>query len=163
MHRHPGLAWATVQARLEANPGSVRTLKEMEQTGGEPDVIASEGKAGAIVFCDCVTESPRGRRSLCYDRAGEQKRIKGGLRPGGNMIDMAAAMGVVPLTEEQYRDLQKLGEFDIKTQSWLMTPPEIVALGGAIFADRRFGRVFVYHNTTPCFFSSRGFRATLRV
>ena len=163
MSRHEGVAWERVQARLEAKAEALRSLHAMEATGGEPDVIAYDKKTSEFLFCDCSTESPKGRRSICYDRDGQQKREKEGLRPAGNVIDMAAAIGIEPLTEEQYRDLQKLGEFDVKTQSWLKTPAAIRALGGAIFADRRYERVFVYHNGAPCFFASRGFRGLLRV
>ncbi len=131
--------------------------------GGEPDVIGFDKNAGQYIFCDCSAESPKGRRGVCYDREGQQKRIKEGLRPSGNVLDMAAAMGIEPLTEEQYRELQKLGAFDTKTQSWLKTPAAIAKLGGAIFADRRFDTVFVYHNTAPCFYRGRAFRGSLRV
>jgi hypothetical protein len=163
MRRHDGLAWAEVQARIEANPEKLRSLHEMEGTGGEPDVIGQDKKTGEYVFCDCSAETPKARRSICYDGEGQRAREKEGLHPGGNVIDMAAAIGIEPLTEERYRALQELGEFDLKTQSWLKTPPEIRKLGGAIFADRRFGRVFVYHNTAPCFYAGRGFRGELRV
>lgn len=163
MSRHKGLAWAQVQARLEADAEKLWSLNEMERTGGEPDVIARDKETGEYVFCDCSAESPEGRRNVCYDREGQEKREKEGLRPAGNVLGMATAMGIEPLTEEQYRDLQKLGSFDTKTQSWLKTPAEITKLGGAIFGDRRFGRVFVYHNTAPCFYRGRGFRALLTI
>ncbi len=163
MSRHKGLEWAKVQAKLEAHPEKLWSLHEMEKTGGEPDVVGHDKKTGEYIFYDCSAETPKGRRNACYDRAGQEKREKQGLHPGGNVIDMAAAMGVEPLTEEQYRELQKLGNFDTKTQSWLKTPPDIRKLGGALFADFRFGHVFVYHNTAPCFYSGRAFRGSLRV
>jgi len=163
MSRHPGLEWAEVQAKLEANTKSLWSLNEMERTGGEPDVVGHDKKTGEYIFCDCSAESPGSRRNVCYDREGQEKREKEGLHPGGNVLDMAAAMGIEPLTEEQYRELQQLGEFDTKTQSWLKTPADITKLGGAIFADRRFGHVFVYHNTAPCFYRGRAFRGSLRI
>ena len=163
MPRHKGLAWAKVQARLEASPKALLSLNEMERTGGDPDVIAHDKKNGQILFCDCSPESPSQRRSICYDPAGQQKREKERVPVAGNVLDMAAAMGIESLDEDQYRYLQTLGEFDLKSQSWLKTPPEILALGGAIFADRRFDRVFVYHNTSPCFYRARGFRGSLKV
>jgi Protein of unknown function (DUF4256) len=163
MRRHQGVAWENVQARLEAKAEALRSLQAMEGTGGEPDVISHDKKTGEYIFCDCSAESPKGRRNICYDGEGQKKREKEGLHPAGNVIDMAAAMGTEPLTEEQYRELQKLGEFDTKTQSWLKTPPAIRALGGAIFADRRYDHVFVYHNSAPSFYSNRGFRGLLRV
>ena len=163
MNRHKGLVWAEIQTKLEANTEKLWSLNEMERTGGEPDVVGQDKKTGEYIFCDCSAESPKGRRSICYDREGQRKREKEGLHPAGNVIDMAAAMGIEPLTEEQYRELQELGEFDTKTQSWLKTPSDIRKLGGAIFADRRFGHVFVYHNTAPCFYSGRAFRGSLRV
>ncbi len=163
MNRHEGLEWAKVEARLTSNPQALWSLHEMETTGGEPDVIGHEKSTGQYIFCDCSAESPKDRRGVCYDREGQQKRNKEGLNPAGNVLDMAAAMGIEPLTEEQYRELQKLGKFDTKTQSWLKTPNAITKLGGAIFADRRFDTVFVYHNTAPCFYRGRGFRGSLRV
>ncbi len=163
MNRHKDLEWAKIQARLEANAGKLWSLSEMERTGGEPDVVGYDTKTGEYIFCDCSAETPKGRRSICYDREGQNAREKQGLHPGGNVIDIAAAIGIEPLTEEQYRQLQELGEFDTKTQSWLLTPSDIRELGGAIFADRRFGRVFVYHNTAPCFYSGRAFRGSLMV
>jgi hypothetical protein len=163
MNRHKGLVWAKVEATLTANPHALWSLNEMEKTGGEPDVIGHEKSTGQYIFCDCSAETPKGRRAVCYDREGQQKRNKEGLNPAGNVLDMAAAMGIEPLTEEQYRELQKLGNFDTKTQSWLKTPDSITKLGGAIFADRRFNTVFVYHNTAPCFYTGRGFRGSLRV
>lgn len=161
--RHGGLAWSDVQTRLTRNGKALRALNEMERTGGEPDVIGRDKTTGEYVFCDCSAESPDGRRNVCYDRKGQEKRKKEGLPVAGNVLDMAAAMGIEPLTEEQYRELQKLGSFDTKSQSWLKTPAEITKLGGAIFGDRRFGRVFVYHNTAPCFYRVRGFRGLLKV
>ena len=163
MTRHKVLEWAKVQARLQANPRALWSLSEMERTGGEPDVIGHDEKTGQYIFCDCSAESPEGRRNVCYDGEGQRKREKEGLQPGGNVLDMAVAMGIEPLDEEWYRELQSLGEFDSKTQSWLKTPAAITKLGGAIFADRRFNQVFVYHNTPPCFYRGRGFRALLRV
>ena len=163
MNRHQGLEWAKVQAKLEANTEKLWSLNEMDRTGGEPDVVGHDKKTGEYIFYDCSAETPKGRRKACYDREGQEKREKEGLPPGGNVLDMAAAMGIEPLTEEQYRELQKLGNFDTKTQSWLKTPSDIRKLGGALFADYRFGHVFVYHNTAPCFYSGRAFRGSLRV
>ena len=161
LHRHEGMDWAKVQARLEANAGKLWSLQEMERTGGEPDVVGQDKATGEYLFQDCSAESPKGRTALCYDREGLESRKEH--RPAGNAVDMAAGMGIELLTEEQYRDLQKLGEFDTKTSSWLRTPPEIRQLGGAIFGDRRFGRVFVYHNGAQSYYSARGFRGCLRV
>ena len=163
MNRHHGLEWAKIQERLVANAEKLWTLNEMERTGGEPDVVGYNKKSGEFIFYDCSAESPEGRRNVCYDREGEEKREKEGLQPAGNVIDMATAIGIEPLTEEQYRELQKLGNFDTKTQSWLKTPPDIRKRGGAIFADFRYDHVFVYHNSAPCFYRSRGFRGALRV
>lgn len=160
--RHEELDWAELQAKLVRKSSALWSLSEMERTGGEPDVIGRDKNTGEFLFCDCAPESPQGRRSLCYDRKGQEKREKEGLPIAGNVLDMAAAMGIDPLTEEQYRELQKLGSFDTKSQSWLKTPAEITKLGGAIFGDRRFGRVFVYHNTAPCFYRARGFRGSLK-
>lgn len=161
--RHEDLSWSDVQTRLERSSRALWSLSEMERTGGEPDVIGKASDTGEFVFCDCSAESPVGRRNVCYDRRGQRKREKEGLRLAGNVVDMAAAMGIEPLTEEEYRELQELGSFDAKSQSWLKTPAEITELGGAIFADRRFGRVFVYHNTTPCFYRGRGFRGLVKI
>jgi hypothetical protein len=161
--RHQGIEWAKVQAKLEAHPQKLSSLHAMETTGGEPDIVGYDEATGDYVFCDCSAESPMGRRSICYDGAGQQEREKKGVHPAGNAVDLAAAMGIELLTEEQYRELQKLGEFDTKTSSWIKTPPAIRELGGAIFADRRFGRVFVYHNTAPTFYGARGFRGSLKV
>ncbi len=161
--RHKALEWAKVQAKLEANPEKLWSLNEMERTGGEPDVVGYDEATGEYIFYVCSAETPKGRRKSCFDREGQEEREKEGLHPEGNVIDMAAAMGIEPLTEEQYRELQKLGNFDTKTQSWLKTPSDIRKLGGALFADYRFGHVFVYHNTAPCFYSGRAFRGSLRV
>ncbi len=163
MKRHADLTWAEVQAGLALKPKALWSLREMERTGGEPDVIGRDKNTGQYIFCDCSAESPQGRRNVCYDREGQQKREKEGLPVAGNVLDMAAAMGIEALTEEQYRELQKLGCFDGKSQSWLKTPAEITELGGAIFGDRRFGRVFVYHNTGPCFYRGRGFRGSVKI
>ena len=159
--RHPGLDWAQVQQKLEANPEKLWSLNEMERTGGEPDVIGVDETTGAVIFCDCSTESPQGRRSLCYDREALDGRKAN--KPAGSALDMAAVMGVELLTEEEYRQLQKLGKFDAKTSSWLQTPPEIRKLGGAIFGDRRYDHVFIYHNGADSYYGARGFRASLRV
>jgi hypothetical protein len=163
INRHKGLAWAKVQAKLEANAEKLWSLHEMERTGGEPDVVGQDEKTGEYIFYDCSPESPKGRRSICYDHEGQEDREKRGVHPDGNALDMAAAMGVEILTEEQYRELQKLGNFDTKTSSWVKTPADIRKLGGALFVDRRFDKVFVYHNTAPCFYSGRAFRGSIRV
>ena len=162
MHRHRGIKWAKVQARLEVNKEKLMSLNAMESTGGEPDIVAFDQKTGEYIFFDCSEQSPN-RRSICYDRQGEEERRKKGVYPGGNAVDLAAAMGIELLNEEQYRELQKLGEFDTKTSSWIQTPADIRKLGGALFADRRYGQVFVYHNSAPSFYSSRGFRGSLRL
>jgi Protein of unknown function (DUF4256) len=161
MHRHKVLAWVRVQAKLEATPAAVLSLSEMEATGGEPDVIGQDGTAGRYVFCDCSLESPAGRRSLCYDRAALDARKEN--KPGGSAVDAAASMGINLLTEEQYRALQQLGEFDTKTSSWIATPSDVRSLGGALFCDRRYGKVFVYHNGAQSYYAARGFRGLLRV
>ena len=161
MNRHQSFGWSQVQARLEANPAKLWSLNEMERTGGEPDVVAHDKKTGEYVFYDCSPESPKGRTSLCYDREALDCRKEH--KPKNSAGDMAAAMGTELLTEAQYHDLQKLGEFDTKSSSWLKTPDEIRKLGGAIFGDRRFGRVFVYHNGAESYSSGRGFRGWLRV
>lgn len=163
MKRHKGLEWAEVQAKLEANPEKLWSLSEMERTGGEPDVVGHDPKTGEYLFCDCSAESPKGRRNVCYDREGQEAREKQGVHPAGNAIDMATEMGIELLTEEQYRELQKLGEFDTKTSCWVKTPADIRKLGGALFVDRRFGHVFVYHNTASTFYGVRAFRGALRV
>ena len=161
MNRHKGLEWAKVLAKLEANTEKLWSLNEMERTGGEPDVVGQDKKTGEFVFVDCSAETPKDRRSVCYDREGLESRKEH--RPENSAVDMAVAMGIELLTEEQYRELQKLGEFDLKTSSWLSTPPEIRKLGGAIFGDRRFGRVFIYHNGAQSYYSGRAFRGSLRV
>jgi hypothetical protein len=161
MSRHEGLEWAKVQAKLEASPEKLWSLDEMERTGGEPDVIGYDAETDEYVFCDCSAESPKGRRSVCYDREALESRKEH--RPENNAVDMAAAMGIELLTEEQYRDLQRLGDFDTKTSSWVKTPPDIRQLGGALFADRRYNTVFVYHNSAPSYYAARGFRGSLRV
>lgn len=161
--RHPGILWEMVEARLKADGEKLRALGEMERTGGEPDVIGQDAYTGEVLFVDCSPETPAGRRNGCYDGEGEAQRVKKGIFPSGNAVDMAAAMGVQLLTEEQYRGLQQLGEFDLKTSSWIRTPPDVRKLGGALFMDRRYGRVFVYHNSAPSFYSVRGFRGLLRV
>ena len=163
MNRHKGLEWAKVQAKLEANPEKLWSLNEMERTGGEPDVVGYDKKTGEYIFYDCSAESPKGRRNVCYDREGQEARKQRGVHPEGNAMDMAAAMGIELLTEEQYRELQKLGNFDTKTSSWVKTPSDIRKLGGAIFADRRYGNVFVYHNSAPSYYGARAFRGSLRV
>ncbi len=163
MHRHKEIEWDKIQAKLEAEPKKLWSLGEMEKTGGEPDVIGLDETTGEYIFCDCSAETPKGRRNTCYDHEGQEKRNKKGVFPEGNAIDMAASMGIEVLTEEQYRELQKLGEFDLKTSSWLKTPSDIRKLGGAIFGDRRFGHVFIYHNGADSFYSARGFRGLLKV
>jgi hypothetical protein len=159
--RHEGLEWSAVQARLLAHPGKLWSLNEMERTGGEPDVIGFDAARGEYVFCDCSPESPSGRRSVCYDRDGLESRKEA--KPKSNALDMAEEMGIELLTEEEYRGLQQLGTFDAKTSSWLQTPPTMRKLGGALFGDFRFGRVFVYHNGAQSYYAGRGFRASLRV
>ena len=161
MNRHAGLDWAKVKARLDAAPEKLWSLHEMEATGGEPDVVGHDKKSGEYLFVDCAAQSPKGRTSLCYDREALDARKE--FKPKNSALDLAAAMGIEPLNEEQYRDLQQLGEFDTKSSSWLKTPAEIRKLGGAIFGDRRFGRVFVYHNGAESYYSGRGFRGWLKV
>jgi hypothetical protein len=158
--RHPAIAWADVQARLEHAPDALATLFAMEASGGEPDVIGRD-EQGRLLFCDCCAESPAGRRSLCYDR--EALDARKAHKPRSSAVEEAAAMGVELLSEEQYRALQALGEFDGKTSSWIATPADVRALGGALFADRRYGRVFVYHNGAQSYYAVRGFRGLLRV
>jgi hypothetical protein len=160
--RHKGVSWAAVEARLEANEAALWSLAEMERTGGEPDVIAFDKKTGEVTFCDCSTESPKGRRSLCFDQAAWDSR-KEHKPAGGSAAGVAAEIGIELLTEEEYHELQKLGEFDLKTSSWLQTPPDLRSLGGALFGDRRFGRVFIYHNGAESYYGARGFRAKLVV
>jgi len=161
MNRHKDLEWAKVQAKLEANTEKLWSLNEMERTGGEPDVVGHDKKTGEYLFYDCSAESPKGRRSVCYDRKALESRKEN--KPENNAIDMAAAMGIELLTEEQYRELQKLGNFDTKTSSWVKTTSDIRKLGGAIFADFRYGNVFVYHNGAESYYGARAFRGSLRV
>lgn len=161
MNRHKGLEWATVQTRLESNTEKLWSLYEMEKTGGEPDVIAYDKKSGAYIFFDCAAESPDGRRSVCYDQEALEARKEH--KPENSAIGMAADMGIEILTEEQYRELQKLGKFDTKTSSWIKTPAEIRKPGGAIFADFRYGNVFVYHNGAQSYYAARGFRGSLKI
>ncbi len=161
MNRHQGLAWANVKARLGASPENLWSLNEMESTGGAPDVVGFDKKTGEFIFYDCAAESPAGRRSLCYDRAALEARKEN--KPANNAIDMAAAMGIEPLTEEQYRELQTLGNFDLKTSSWVKTPAEIRKLGGALFCDRRYGKVFIYHKGAESYYAARAFHSSFRV
>lgn len=161
MQRHAGIAWTDVLARLEANPAKLWSLHEMERTGGEPDVVGHDLQTGEYIFYDCAAESPKGRRSVCYDREGLESRKEH--RPENNAVDMAAEMGIALLTEEEYRELQKLGRFDQKTSSWIRTPADIRQLGGALFADFRYGHVFVYHNGAQSYYAARAFRGSLRV
>jgi len=161
MNRHKGLEWAKLQAKLEANTEKLWSLNEMERTGGETDVVGLDNKTNEYIFYDCSAESPIGRRSVCYDREGLESRKEH--KPENNAIDMAAAMGIELLTEEQYRELQKLGNFDTKTSSWVKTSIEIRKLGGALFCDRRYDHVFVYHNGAESYYGVRGFRGSLRV
>lgn len=161
MGRHKGLAWNKVETRLQADPGKLRSLHAMEESGGEPDVIGQDKKSGAYLLVDCAAESPSGRRSVCYDREGLESRKEH--RPANSAVDMAAEMGVELLTEEQYRALQELGNFDMKTSSWVQTPASIRKLGGALFCDHRYGKVFTYHNGAQSYYASRGWRGMLRV
>ena len=161
--RHAGLDWADVAARLETQPAKLWSLAEMERTGGEPDVVGQDAATGEFIFVDCCAESPAGRRNCCYDPKGQKAREKKDVPVQGNALDLAAAMGAELLDEEQYRRLQSLGEFDTVTSSWVQTPEDIHKLGGALFGDRRFGHVFIYHNGASSFYSSRAFRAALRV
>jgi hypothetical protein len=161
MNRHKGLEWTQVQAKLEANPDKLWSLNEMERTGGEPDVVDHDKKAGEYIFYDCSAESPKSRRSLCYDRKALESRKE--YQPENSAMDMAAAMGIEILTEEQYRELQELGNFDTKTSSWVKTPSDIRELGGALFCDRRYDTVFIYHNGAESYYAARGFRGSLRV
>ena len=161
MNRHKGIEWATVQARLEAAPAKLWTLSEMEASGGEPDVTGLDAKTKEIIFCDCSAESPKGRRSACYDAEGQASRKD--FPPENNAMDLAEEMGVDMLTEEEYRELQALGPFDTKTSSWIKTPAHIRKLGGALFADYRFDTIFVYHNTAPSYYAARGFRGKVKV
>ena len=159
--RHPKLTWADVQSRLEAHPEKMRSLHDMEKTGGEPDVVGRDQKTGEFIFTDCSPETPKGRTSVCYDREGLESRKEH--RPATSAMDMAAEMGIELLSEEQYHELQKLGEFDTKTSSWIKTPDELRKLGGALFGDRRFGRVFIYHNGAQSYYGARAFRGMLHV
>jgi hypothetical protein len=161
MNRHKDLEWSKVQEKLEANTEKLWSLNEMERTGGEPDVVGHDKKSGEYIFYDCSAESPKGRRSVCYDREALESRRE--YKPANNAIDMATAMGIELLTEEQYRELQKLGNFDTKTSSWVKTPADIRKLGGAIFADYRYGNVFVYHNGAESYYGVRAFRGSLRI
>ena len=161
MNRHKGVEWAKVQAKLEANPEKLSSLNEMEKTGGEPDVVGHDKKTGEYIFYDCSVESPKGRRSVCYDREALEARKEH--KPTDSAMNMAAAMGIDLLTEEQYRELQKLGEFDLKTSSWVKTPADIRKLGGALFCDRRYDQVFLYHNGADSYYAARGFRGSLNV
>jgi hypothetical protein len=161
MNRHKGLEWAGVEAKLTANSDKLWSLNEMEKTGGEPDVIGEDKKSGEYIFCDCSAESPNGRRSVCYD--GEAQESRKEHKPENNAIDMASEIGIDLLSEDEYRNLQKLGNFDTKTSSWIKTPAEIRKLGGALFADRRYGHVFVYHNGAQSYYAARAFRGSLKV
>ncbi|WP_245542568.1 DUF4256 domain-containing protein [Segetibacter koreensis] len=161
MSRHKDIEWATIQAKLDANTEILWTLNEMERTGGEPDVIGIDKKTGKFIFCDCSAESPKGRRSFCYDREALEARKE--FKPENTAIDMAAAMGIELLTEEQYRELQQLGNFDLKTSSWVKTPTDIRKLGGALFCDRRYDTVFVYHNGAESYYAARGFRGSVKL
>jgi hypothetical protein len=161
MNRHKSLEWANVQAKLEANPQKLWSLREMERTGGEPDVVGHDKETDDYIFYDCSPESPKGRRSLCYDREALESRKEH--KPKDSAVNVAAAMGIELLAEEQYRELQKLGEFDTKTSNWVKTPPAIRKLGGALFCDRRFDTVFVYHNGAESYYAARGFRGSLKV
>ena len=161
MERHKGIEWSKVQARLEARPEKLWSLSEMEKTGGEPDVVGYDKKTGEYIFFDCSAQSPKGRTNLCYDRAALEARKQ--FKPKNTALDVAAAIGIEILSEEQYRELQELGEFDTKSSSWVLTPQKIRDLGGALFCDRRFDTVFVYHNGAESYYSGRGFRGSLRV
>jgi hypothetical protein len=161
MDRHKGIQWKAVQAKLEVNPDKLRSLAEMETTGGEPDVIGQDARSGEFIFCDCAPESPAGRRSLCYD--GDALKARKENKPKGSAMQMALAMGIEMLDEQQYRELQKLGSFDTKTSSWIRTPAPIRKLDGALFCDRRYGQVFTYHNGSQSYYAARGFRGLLRL
>lgn len=161
LHRHKGHTWTKVLTRLEGNPAALRSLLEMESSGGEPDVIGFDEASGQFLFCDCSAETPTGRRSLCYDLEALNSRKEN--KPAGSAVEAAAAMGLELLSEEQYRNLQQLGEFDMKTSSWVATPEDVRSLGGALFCDRRYGKVFVYHNGAQSYYAARGFRGLLRV
>ncbi|MGE5520191.1 MAG: DUF4256 domain-containing protein [Candidatus Dadabacteria bacterium] len=161
MNRHKGLEWSKIQAKLEDNPGKLWSLHEMESTGGEPDVIGQDTKTGEYIFCDCSEESPKGRRSLCYDKEALDARKEN--KPAGSAVDRATVMGIELLSEDEYRQLQRLGNFDLKTSSWVKTPPEIRKAGGAVFCDRRYDHVFLYHNGAESYYAARGFRGKLKV
>ena len=161
MERHHGLEWAKVQAKLEANPEKLWSLYEMDRTGGGPDVVGQDQGTGEYIFYDCSAESPEGRRSICYDREGQESRKAN--KPENNALDLAAEMGIELLTVKQYHELQELGNFDLKTSSWVKTPPDIRERGGALFGDRRYDTVFIYHNGAPSYYAARGFRGSLRV
>jgi hypothetical protein len=161
MRRHTGVAWTDVAQRLQGNAAALKTLGQMEASGGEPDVIGQDKATGQFIFCDCAAESPADRRSLCYDREALDARKEN--KPQGSAVEVAEAMGVELLTEQQYRDLQQLGEFDLKTSSWIATPDDVRSLGGALFCERRYGRVFVYHNGAQSYYAARGFRGLIRV
>ena len=161
LKRHKDIEWLKVHARLQANPGKLWSLNEMEKTGGEPDIIGFDNQTGEFIFCDCSAESPKGRRNLCYDCEALESRKEN--KPNDNSVDLAHTMQIELLTEDQYRDLQKLGEFDLKTSSWIKTPMEIRKLGGALFCDRRYNTVFVYHNGAESYYAARGFRGSLRI
>jgi len=161
MHRHEGMDWAKIQAKLEANSDKLWSLSEMERTGGKPDVVGLDKKTGEYIFYDCSQETPKGRRSTCYDREGLESRKEH--KPANTAIDMAAAMGIEMLTEEEYRELQELEKVDMKTSSWVKTPADVRRLGGALFCDRRYGQVFIYHNGAQSYYGSRAFRGSLRV
>lgn len=161
MERHKGIKWAEVEAKLEASPGKLWSLQEMERTGGEPDVVGQDKKTGEFLFFDCAAETPKGRISLCYDREALESRKEH--KPKSSVLDMAAEMGIELLTADEYRELQKLGEFDLKTSSWVQAPADIRKLGGALFGDRRFGHVFIYHNGAQSYYAARAFRGSVRV
>ena len=161
MRRHTGIDWSSVQAKLEASPEMIQAIYEMDRTGGEPDVVGYDGKAGEVIFCDCSPESPVGRRSLCYDREALNSRKKD--KPNGSALEMASSIGIELLTKPQYRELQGLGEFDRKTSNWVKTPDKMKALGGALFCDCRYDHVFVYHNGAESYYAARGFRGPLTV
>ena len=161
MPRHKGMSWKAVLERVESSSAALESLQQMESTGGEPDVVGQDKATGQVTFCDCSAESPAGRRSLCYDREALDKRKEN--KPRGNAVEMAASMGIQLLTEEQYRALQGLGAFDTKTSSWVSTPSDVRSLGGALFCDRRYGKVFVYHNGAESYYAARGFRGALQV
>ena len=163
MHRHQGLEWAKIEAKLAAHPEKLSSLNPMEATGGEPDVVDYDKETDEYIFYDCSAQSPEGRRSICYDGEAQEEREKKGVHPAGNAIDLAAAMGIELLTEEEYRALQQFEEFDTRTESWVKTPADIRELGGALFCNRRYSHVFVFHNSAPSFYAARGFRGKLRV